>query len=123
MAKDRQPPHRDAASDAMQRALAAEAEAREAIAGCQTQAEALREQARSDANRILERADQRVEWVHNHCARVLERRLAALEEGEPPTDDATPWADDATLSAAAEALAAALTTPEEPAGAGEDRQA
>lgn len=122
MAKDRQQPHRDAASEAMQRALAAEAEAREAIEGCQTQADALREQARTDANRILQRADQRAEWVHQHCARVLEQRLAELQEGEPPADNAAAWADDATLNAAAEALAQALTSPDGQGGAGEDRQ-
>ena len=121
MAKDRQQPQRDAASEAMQQALAAEAEAREAIAGCQAQADALREQARTDANRTLERADQRAEWVHHHCAQVLEHRLAELQEDAPSADSGPAWADDATLSAAAEALAEALTTPEGPGGSGGDR--
>jgi vacuolar-type H+-ATPase subunit H len=121
MAKDRQPSPRDSASEAMQRALAAEAEAREAIEGCQAQAESLREQARTDANRILERADRRVEWVHDHCNRVLEQGLAELQASEAPAA-ATAWADDATLEAAAEALAQTLTSPEDRGGADEGRQ-
>lgn len=124
MAKDYPPGTGDGANQAMQRALEAEERAREAIEGCRAQAEALRGQARADAERIGEHADRRIEWVHRHCAEALERQLAGLEsEGGGDTEGQPPWADTDTLARAAEALAAALTSPEGTGDNGEDSQA
>lgn len=104
---------RDPASEAMQRALEAEEQARAAIEGCQTQAEQLREQARTDADRIQERADRRADWVHRHCETVLQDRLEALATTEDE-DGPAPWTGEDALAAATEALAAALTRTEPP---------
>jgi hypothetical protein len=122
MAKERPQSRPDAASEAMQQALEAEERAREAVAGCREQAERLREQARVETGRIQERTDGRLEWIHRHCEAVLAERLRALtaEEPQAPGED-RPWADETTLAAAAEALAADLTLPET--GSGEDDRA
>ena len=102
----------EAASQAMQRALEAEERAREAVEGCQHQANRLRDQARADADRIQKRADDRIDWVHRHCARILEGRLGELRGQEPDAADPDPWGEADVLAAAAEELAAALTQPE-----------
>ncbi len=103
----------DPASEAMQQALQAEERAREAIEGCQTQAEKLRERARADAEDIEDRADRRIEWIQSHCAKVLEGRLAEerAQEAQAPGEK-EPWTDAAILAQAARDVAVQLTRPE-----------
>ncbi|MEF8792461.1 hypothetical protein [Thiohalorhabdus sp.] len=103
----------DPASEAMQQALEAEERAREAIEGCEAQAEAIRERARADAEAIEDRADRRIEWVQNRCAQVLEDRLAeerSQADREPGAE--APWADEETLNQAGREVAEQLTRPE-----------
>ena len=113
----------DSATGAMQQALAAEKQAREAVRGCEQQAEALREQARERARRISARTEQRINWVHNHCARELERRLAEMvtaDEGEGSTAPA--WTDSDLLDQAVQRLARRLTSHSAPPSPPEEGQ-
>lgn len=99
------------ATGAMQQALAAEKQAREAIRGCEQQAEALREQARERARRISARTEQRINWVHNHCARELERRLAEMVAADEGGEDTgPPGPDNRLLEEAIRELARRLTS-------------
>jgi hypothetical protein len=95
---------------AMQKALAAEKQAREAVRGCEQQAETLREQARERARRISARTEQRINWVHNHCARELERRLAEMVVEDEGEDTAPAGTDPQLLDEAVRQLARRLTT-------------
>lgn len=73
----------------IERVLAEERRAKEAIARCEQEAQALVAQARERARRILERADARISALHATCSLTTAQRLAAfataIEElkGEP----------------------------------------
>ena len=101
----------DAASRLMQQALTAEKQAEEAVRGCEQQAEAIREQGREDARRIGERTERRINWVHDHCSRTLDQRLAELDTQAEAEKSAGPaWADSELLDRAVARLARRLTS-------------
>ncbi|MCG6940250.1 MAG: hypothetical protein LJE69_03245 [Thiohalocapsa sp.] len=100
---------------AFNRVLAAEAEARDAIARCREQAAARVAAAEREARAIAQRAERRIQVAHRIADRGIERGLAELAvSGDeaaagPAPDAAAP--DAAALDALAAALAAELTTP------------
>jgi hypothetical protein len=71
---------------AFNRILAAEAEARAAVADCQAQAAQRLADAEARARRIAERTDQRLKLVHDTADRAVTAALAQL----PPLTDAHP---------------------------------
>ena len=66
---------------AINRVLAAEREAAEAIAAAQREAEAMIEAARAERRRLLERARSRAARIHGAAQVRLERSLEKLERG------------------------------------------
>jgi cell division septum initiation protein DivIVA len=63
---------------AINRVLAAERAAAEALETCRKEAQAIVEQGRRTARRVLDRADDRSRAVHALADRSLERRLAEI---------------------------------------------
>lgn len=73
----------DRLDQAFNRILAAEAEAREAVADCRSQAARLLGEAEAQARRIGDRTDRRLKLVHGIADRAVSRALAEL----PPLTD------------------------------------
>lgn len=78
----------DRLDQAFNRILAAEAEARAAVADCHTEAARLLGEAEADARRIAERTDQRLKLVHGIADRAVSQALAELPQltDGPPAD-------------------------------------
>jgi cell division septum initiation protein DivIVA len=70
---------------AINRVLAAEREAADAIAAAQREAEAVIETARAERRRLLERARTRATRIHGAAQARLERSLEKLERGASAT--------------------------------------
>lgn len=87
---DRRAPDADVAR-AINRVLAAEREAADAIESAQREAEALIEAARTERRRLIERARERAGRLHAAAQSRLERSLERLEHeaGAPALDVAT----------------------------------
>jgi len=76
--------------DAMNRVLAAEEAAREAVAGCRREAEAIVARAETEARAISLRAERRIRAARGIADRGVERALAELGASEPPEQPAAP---------------------------------
>ncbi len=76
----------------IQQVLEEERRAKEAVARCRKEADALVLQAKERAGRILERTDDRISALRAKCALTTAQRLAAFAsameelEGEPPLE-------------------------------------
>jgi len=100
----------DAAARAVERVLRAEHDAEASLAQSRQQAQARLEAARDEALAIVNRAMERIaHWQLAHAA-ALEGRLRALQAQAAASAAALHPADDAAITAAAEQVAALLTT-------------
>lgn len=111
MSPTRSTSNRDAQSvdAAFNRILRAEQDAREAVAACRRQAEAIIAQAEQAVRTIVDRSEERIRGAHATADRGIERALAALRaplDNEPARVDASN-AEEA--AAVAEVLARELT--------------
>jgi regulator of protease activity HflC (stomatin/prohibitin superfamily) len=95
---------------AINRVLGAEAEARDAIADCRRQAEALLARAEADARRIAERAERRIRDAQAIADRGIARALAALRESAA-AEPGVGAPDAERLEATVARLARELTEP------------
>lgn len=96
----------------MNRVLAAERAAVEAVAECEAQAAALLEATQQQVRRIHGRTDARLGLLHTHCTLTLEGQVAALLQQEAGTGEGNGGAGDAggeVLQAAIARLAESLT--------------
>jgi vacuolar-type H+-ATPase subunit H len=99
------------ASDAIERVLAAEAEANERVAECRRNAIRILEEARDKARRIERREEDRVSWVHAISDQSVDRAIEEIKgrasefQTEPELDEESR----ARLDEVAEQLAAELT--------------
>lgn len=110
---DRTPgaPAADAAEQAMNRVLAAERDAAQAIADCEAQARDLVQAARQQANRIDARADQRITLMQMRCAKQIAQALQELAQTrQAHSSQSAAQLDDTGVSACMEAVAEALTS-------------
>jgi hypothetical protein len=100
-----------AASAAMNRVLEAEREAEQAVAGCEREAQALREAAYAHARRIASRADERISLLRMHWNDRVSRQIEAMERTElAEQQDAAPEPlQPARVVAVVEQLAAELS--------------
>lgn len=100
--------------EAINQLLEAEAQARERMARCEQQAQAQIEEARHQANRILERANERISHLHNLCSITTGRQVNALlqpEHSELRVHNQKQYRE-TILAAAVQQLAKQLTTPD-----------
>ena len=103
-------PGSDSAEQAMNRVLAAERDAAQAIADCEAVARDTVQAARQRANRITARTDERITLLKMRCAKQITatlRQLARAQQADSGKSGA-PLNDD-SINACLEALAAALT--------------
>ncbi len=100
-----------AATAAMNRVLAAEREAEQAVADCERQAQALLQAAYARAQRIAGRADQRISLLRMRCGDRVSRQIEAMERDEraAPQASSPDYPDAARLAAIVEQLAAELS--------------
>ena len=109
-----EPAPTETAEQAINRVLAAERAAREAIAGCEAQGKRLVEDARGRAKRIGERTEVRIAKLRDRCDVTMRERMTALDAaGEAENADLE--LDQTKLSrleAAVRLLAAKLTGEE-----------
>jgi vacuolar-type H+-ATPase subunit H len=82
---------------AINRVLAAERAAAEAVGECRREAQSLVEQGRLGSRRILERAEERTARVHRLADRSLERRLAEIR-AESASYSERPLVDESDLA-------------------------
>lgn len=113
-------PAADTAEQAMNRVLAAERDAAQAIADCEAQSRDLVQAARQQASRIDARADERITLMQMRCAKQIAQALQQLgqtqQAGSAQNSD---HLDDASISACMESVAAALTAAADSAGDGD----
>lgn len=102
-------PAAGAGDEAMNRALAAEEQAREAVARCHQEAATTIERAQARARAIEERVDRRISRVHARCLREAENRVGALLKQRPAATPAGEAARREHFAAAVTRLAARLT--------------
>ncbi|HEY5790971.1 MAG TPA: hypothetical protein VIX81_10120 [Gammaproteobacteria bacterium] len=106
--------HDTIVQEAINRVLAAERDATQAVARCEEQAKQELEAAREAAQRVRLRARQRVVVLHEQHGRQRERRLDAhLAEGTRPRDHPDPHLEEERIRRAVAKLAAALTGSDE----------
>jgi cell division septum initiation protein DivIVA len=91
------------------RVLAAEQEAREAVAACRLEADAIIARGEREARRIARRADRRMRNAHAIVDRSIERALAELQRPAAAGTDAAP--DPELVSEVAARLARELMGP------------
>jgi cell division septum initiation protein DivIVA len=91
------------------RVLAAEQEAREAVAACRLEADAIIARGEREARRIARRADRRMRNAHTIVDRSIERALAELQRPSAAGVDAAP--DPELVSEVTARLARELTGP------------
>jgi cell division septum initiation protein DivIVA len=100
------------AEHAMNRVLAAENEARQALDACSTDARIVLQQARSTAERIVQRSDQRITRIHHHCNRAVAAAVSQLQREQQLKvsrfDSAA--VDTAAVTVVVEKIAELLTT-------------
>ncbi len=81
-------PPSETAEEAINRVLAAERRAREAIAGCEAQGKRVVEDARGRAKRIAQRTEARIAKLRDRCDVTMRERMAALDAaGEAESAD------------------------------------
>ena len=110
---DRKPaaPSSGTAEHAMNRVLAAERDAGQAVADCEAQARDVVQAARQDANRIASRTNERITLMQMRCAQRSAETLKRLEQAQQsPADQANKPLDDTSLSACMDNIAEALTS-------------
>jgi hypothetical protein len=93
---------------AFNRVLAAEAEAREALARCRQEAAGRVSAAEREARAIAGRAERRIQAAHRIADRGIARGLAGLAAGDA-RDAGGPGPDSAAVNALVASLAAELT--------------
>lgn len=99
---------------AINQLLQAEAQAREQMARCDRQAVTLVEEARHRANRILERAHQRIGQLHSFCSITTGQQVNQLLQPDDAShgNHSQQHYQDTILAAAVEQLAEALSSPD-----------
>jgi vacuolar-type H+-ATPase subunit H len=102
---------------AINRVLAAEAGAREAIAACEREATDLISEAEARCRAIAHRAERRMQRAQRIAERGIERALAELRSPLPAAEFRAPLADDRRVVHVATSLADELTRFESLAGA------
>lgn len=110
---DRKPaaPSSGTAEHAMNRVLAAERDAGQAIADCEAKASDIVQAARQHANRIASRTDERITLIQMRCTQRTVATLKHLQQAkQSPADQASKPLDEASVSACMEDLAEALTS-------------
>lgn len=113
-------PAADTAEQAMNRVLAAERDAAQAIADCEAQSRDLVQAARQQASRIDARADERITLMQMRCAKQIAQALQQLGQTQQAGSAQNPdHLDDASISACMESVAAALTAAADSAGDGD----
>ena len=104
-------PSSGTAEHAMNRVLAAERDAGQAIADCEARARDIVQAARQRANRIASRTDERITLMHMRCTQRTAATLKHLQQAQLSTaDQAGHSLDDAGVSACMEAVAESLTS-------------
>jgi cell division septum initiation protein DivIVA len=112
----KQTPHQDepgaSAEHAMNKVLAAEKDARQALEASSSEARTLLQQARSTAERIVQRSDQRITRIHHHCSHAVAAAVSQLQREQQLKvsrfDSAAVDAD--AVTAVVEKIAELLTT-------------
>ena len=99
----------DGAGGAIQKVLEADRLGSERVAECHRLAEEKLRNARARADAILQRTDKRIALVQSRYLELIEERIARLE-GSSLEASRTPSVDEEPVRAAAERLAAALTS-------------
>ena len=116
-------PATGAAEQAMNRVLAAERDAAQAVADCEARARDTVQAARQRANRIASRTDERITLMQMRCSQQIAATLRQLQQAQAPHgDQAGEPLDDATLGACMEQVAEALTTAAHTGAAERDRK-
>lgn len=103
---------------AINRVLAAEAAAREAVAACEQEASGLITEAEVQGRAIAHRAERRMRRAQRIAERGIERALAELRAPLPAAGFGAPLAEDRRIVRVATALAEELTRFEPLAGSG-----
>jgi regulator of protease activity HflC (stomatin/prohibitin superfamily) len=96
--------------DAMNRVLAAEQAARDAVDGCRRQADAIITGAEAAARAVSSRAERRMRLAHGIADRGIERALSALRSAESTSPESLP--DPGRIDAVVARLARELTEPD-----------
>ena len=96
--------------DAMNRVLAAEQAARDAVDGCRRQADAIITGAEAAARDVSSRAERRMRLAHGIADRGIERALSALRSAESASPESPP--DPGRIDAVVGRLARELTEPD-----------
>lgn len=96
--------------DAMNRVLAAEQAAREAVEGCRRQADMIISRAEATARAVSSRAERRMRLAHGIADRGIERAMSELRSAESASPEGSP--DPARIDAIVVRLARELTEPE-----------
>jgi len=106
-------PRTSEAAAAIDEVLLAESAARQAMAACREEAEAILEAAREDARRINRIANARVTKLHSHCNQLVHGRISEIRKAADEAAVRTELddADRQMLTQAVERLAARLTRP------------
>lgn len=101
------------AEQAMNIVLDAERKAREAVAQCQTEADAILQQARQKSQRIGKRVDDRISRIHQRVARAVTDQVKQLdlEEQQLAKQDYLYQIEHDIVEKVVEQLAEMLTTP------------
>ena len=110
---DRKPaaPSSGTAEHAMNRVLAAERDAGQAVADCESKARDIVQAARQRANRIASRTDERITSIQMRCTQRTAATFKHLQQAQQsPADQASKPLDEASVSACMEDLAEALTS-------------
>lgn len=97
--------------DAMNRALASERQALDAVEACEREAEKHIESARQQARSLIERTDRRIRDLHLRCVRATEKTVDAMvsEDARKAQQADRPETREKALDAAVDRLATRLT--------------